>query len=101
VIHELAQFQIEAGRETDFETAMATARDVIAQSPGFVSIQYWRGIERPQTYTLLITWETVEDHLVGFRESDLYRRWAALTRPFFAGDPVVEHHQPVWAASVG
>lgn len=94
MIHELAQFTIEAGREAEFEQTMLTAREVIARSPGFVSIEYWRGIERPYVYTLLIKWQTVEDHLVGFRQSELFSEWAALTRPFFAGDPVVEHYDP-------
>jgi heme-degrading monooxygenase HmoA len=94
MIHELAQFTIEAGREAEFEQTMLRAREVIARSPGFVSIEYWRGIERPDVYTLLVKWQTVDDHLVGFRGSELFQEWAGLTRPFFVGDPVVEHHDP-------
>jgi heme-degrading monooxygenase HmoA len=99
VIRELARFTIQAGRESEFEAAMVEARGIVAQSPGFVSIEYWRGIERPQAYTLVITWDSVDDHLVGFRGSELYQQWAGLTRPFFAGDAAVDHHEPVWSST--
>lgn len=100
MIHELAQFTIADGRADEFEQSMLAAREIIARSPGFVSIDYWRGIERPQVYTLLITWESVDAHVVGFRQGPLFAEWAALTRPFFGGDPFVEHHTPVgsWSA---
>jgi heme-degrading monooxygenase HmoA len=101
MIHELAQFTIIEERAEEFEQMMLQARQVIARSPGFISIEYWRGIERPQVYTLLIAWDSVDDHLVGFRQGGLYSEWAALTRPFFAGDPSVEHFQPVEASFQG
>ena len=40
---------------------------------------------------LLIEWESVEAHNVGFRESDRFPLWRALIGPFFDGDPRVEH----------
>jgi len=40
---------------------------------------------------LLIEWESVEAHNVGFRESDRFPQWRALIGPFFDGDPHVEH----------
>ena len=95
MIYELAQFSIPEGRGADFEQAMLEARKVISQAPGFNSIEYLRGIERPDVYHLLVKWETLDDHVRGFRESDLFPQWRAIVGPFFAGDPFVEHGQPV------
>ena len=43
------------------------------------------------TYLLLIEWDSVEAHTVGFRESENYTRWRELISPFFDGAPRVEH----------
>jgi heme-degrading monooxygenase HmoA len=95
VIYELAEFTIPPGQGADFEQAMLEARNVISQAPGFISIEYLRGVERPDVYRLLVKWETLDDHLRGFRESDLFPRWRAIVGPFFASDPLVEHGEPV------
>lgn len=101
MIVEIAEFSVVEGREDEFEQTMLVAREVVARSPGFVSIDYGRGVERPSVYQLRIVWETLENHLRDFRESELYVEWARLTRPFFASDPRVEHFAPVASAFPG
>ena len=49
------------------------------------------GIEQPNTYTFHINWESLEDHTVGFRESDLFVQWRSIIGGFFAKPPIVEH----------
>jgi hypothetical protein len=39
----------------------------------------------------MIYWATLEDHTVGFRQSDAFPAWRAIVGPFFAQPPVVEH----------
>jgi heme-degrading monooxygenase HmoA len=92
VILERAIFQVTPGSEADFEAAMDQAKDVISQSGGFQSFRLQRGIEQPSTYLLLIEWDTVEDHMQGFRESELFVRWRELIGPYFAAAPEVEHY---------
>jgi heme-degrading monooxygenase HmoA len=94
MIHELAHFPIQAGREAEFEQSMLKARDVISAAPGFVSIEWWRGIERPNIYALHVVWESVEAHEQGFRQSPAFEEWKALTRPYFDGDVAMEHFDP-------
>lgn len=82
---------IKPGSESEFESALAEAKEVISQVAGFRSLTLRRSIERPSTYLLLNEWDTVEDHMVGFRESDLFVRWRGLIGPYFEADPKVEH----------
>jgi len=84
---------ITPGSEPDFEAAIGQAKEVISQAAGFRSLRLQRGIERPSAFLLLIEWETIEDHVVGFRGSDLYKRWRELIGPYFAADPQVEHFE--------
>jgi heme-degrading monooxygenase HmoA len=94
MIHEFALFSIRAGQEAEFEQSMLKAREVVAAAAGFVSIEWWRGIERPSVYAIHMVWESVEDHMSGFRDSPAFEDWKALTRPYFDGDASMEHFEP-------
>lgn len=91
VVIETAQIEVSEGRESDFELALEKAKLVLAEAQGFLDIYVHRGIERPNVYLLALQWETLEDHTVGFRESDLFTQWRALIGPYFAQPPQVEH----------
>lgn len=91
MILEQAVFAITAGSERDFEAAIEQAKELVAQTRGFRSLQLRRGVEQPTSYLLLIEWETLEAHMVGFRESDRFPRWRGLIGPYFASPPVVQH----------
>lgn len=95
MIIERAQMAITPGSEADFEAALAKAEDVLAQAKGFHGIRIARGVENPSTYLLLLEWDTVEDHTVGFRESELFAQWRALIGPYFAQAPAVEHYAEI------
>ena len=91
MIVEHALLPVRAGQERDFEAAFAQARPIIAGMPGFVSLSIHKGIESPSTYLLLVGWESVEHHEVGFRQSPEYQQWRALLHRFYEPFPVVEH----------
>jgi len=91
MIIETAQIEIMPGQEAQFETALMQAKMLVAQAKGFNGINVHLGVERPNVYLLALQWGTLEDHTVGFRESDLFVQWRALIGPFFANPPVVEH----------
>jgi heme-degrading monooxygenase HmoA len=93
VILERAIFEVQPGSEQDFEAAMEQAKEIVGQAGGFRSFRLQRGIERASTYLLLIEWDSVEDHMQGFRESELFVRWRELIGPYFAAAPEVEHYQ--------
>ena len=47
---------------------------------------------------LLVEWEDLEAHTVGFRESERFARWREIIGPFFDGPPKVEHFADATAA---
>lgn len=59
----------------DFEDAMAELVPVIAASPGYLGHTVQRSIETPGRYVLLVRWETLDDHVVGFRTSPSFTKW--------------------------
>jgi heme-degrading monooxygenase HmoA len=91
VITEHVLLPVIPGQEAEFEAAFGQARPIIAAMPGFVSLSLSRSIETPNTYLLLVEWETLEDHTVGFRGSGAYQQWRSLLHRFYEPFPVVEH----------
>jgi heme-degrading monooxygenase HmoA len=75
-----------------FPAAVEAARPVIGAADGFVSLELRRGIESPARFLLLVTWATLEDHTVGFRQSPAFAEWRAVVGPFFADPPAVYHY---------
>jgi heme-degrading monooxygenase HmoA len=98
MITEHAELPVIAGREAEFEEAFATAKSLIAASPGFGGLTLSRCIERPNVYLLLVQWESVEAHNVGFRGSPAYQEWRALLHHFYDPFPFVEHYEWVTSA---
>jgi heme-degrading monooxygenase HmoA len=95
MVLERALIPVLPGHEEQFEQAIARARGVVARAQGFRGMRVLRGVENPQSYLLLIEWDSVEDHMQGFRESELFGEWRALIGPHFDGAPQVEHYTPL------
>ena len=92
MILEIAEFDILMGKEDLFEEATHSAKNVICQTKGFVSVEFQKCIEIPTRFLAIIKWETLEDHTIGFRESPLFIEWRAILSPFFNSAPVALHY---------
>jgi heme-degrading monooxygenase HmoA len=92
MILEHADIRVDPARAAEFESAIVRgASTVIAHATGFKGYKVNRSIESPGRYILMIYWQTLEDHTVGFRQSSAFAEWRAIVGPFFAQPPVVEH----------
>ena len=96
MILELADIRIQPGQNAAFEEAIQRAVATVAsKSKGFRGFKVNRSIESSERYVLQIYWDTLEDHTVGFRQSELFTQWRAIIGPFFDGLPNVEHFELV------
>ena len=92
MILEMAVLNIVAGQDAEFERAMKSARPLIAATPGFRGLTLRRCIETPNRYVLLVDWDSVEAHEIGFRKSERYQEWRRLLHHFYQPAPLVEHY---------
>jgi heme-degrading monooxygenase HmoA len=92
VILERALITVKPGQADAFKAAFPKARPHIAGAKGFHKVEMRQGIENPEDFLLLVWWETLEDHTVGFRESPAFAEWRAVLGPLFASPPAVMHH---------
>ena len=99
MVLELAILDVRPGRGAAFEAAFAEAQQILAGMPGYRSHELQHCLERDSRYLLLVRWERLEDHTVGFRGSPDYQRWRALLHHFYDPFPAVEHYEAVYGSS--
>ena len=99
MILEVAILNVISGRETEFETAFCKAQAIIASMKGYRSHDLRRCLETRNRYILLVEWDKLEDHTVGFRGSAQYQEWKRLLHHFYDPFPVVEHYEAAGGAS--
>ncbi len=75
MILEVAILNVKQDQEKNFEQAFAEAQNIIASISGYISHQLQKSLETPNRYILLVNWETLEDHTIGFRKSAEYQEW--------------------------
>jgi len=95
MILEMATLQVKEGEEQNFERDFAIASQFIKSISGYVDHSLRKCIEDKNKYLLLVNWENLEDHTVGFRESEAYLEWKRLLHHYYKPFPVVEHYEMV------
>ena len=95
MILEVAMLDVKPGLASEFESAFKTASSIISSMPGYISHDLQRCLETANRYILLVRWQTLEDHTIGFRQSPQYEDWRTLLHHFYHPLPVVEHYEGV------
>lgn len=95
MILEAAMLQVRPGTAAAFEAAFRQASPIIAGMSGYRGHELQRCLEAPGQYLLLVHWERLEDHTVGFRQSPQYAEWRQLLHHFYDPFPTVQHFEIV------
>jgi heme-degrading monooxygenase HmoA len=91
MILKMAVLNVKPGTAAAFENAMRNARRLIEASDGFQKMEVRPCLETQNRYLLLVWWESVDDHKIGFRQSDRYEEWRIALHQFYDPFPIVEH----------
>lgn len=95
MILEAVMLNIKRGCEPDFETAFREASSIISSMKGYLSHELHRCHEVKGKYLLLVYWQTIEAHTIGFRKAPEYQVWKKLLHHFYEPLPTVEHFEQV------
>jgi quercetin dioxygenase-like cupin family protein/heme-degrading monooxygenase HmoA len=98
LVREVARFTVRPGCGEAFETAVAEAAPLFRRAKGARTMVLERAEENPLEYRLVVGWESVEDHLTGFRGSADFARWRELIDDTIAGPAEVVHFRAVLTA---
>lgn len=92
MVLEVAILTIKTGQSANFEQSFAEAETLIASIKGYINHELKKCIEKEDQYILLVNWQCVEDHEIGFRQSTVYQKWKALLHHYYEPFPIVEHY---------
>ncbi|MGS2777200.1 antibiotic biosynthesis monooxygenase family protein [Robertmurraya sp. GLU-23] len=95
MILEAVMLQVREGLEEEYEDAFRQASSIISSMRGYQSHELQRCLEVKGKYLLLVKWDTLEDHTIGFRGSAEYQEWKLLLHHFYDPFPTVEHFSKV------
>ncbi|MFN8530299.1 MAG: antibiotic biosynthesis monooxygenase [Anaerolineae bacterium] len=93
MVLEVAHLTVFDGKQREFEAAMRQAAPYIMASEGYLGHEVKQCVEDGTKYLLLVQWRTLDDHMVGFRNSDRLAPWRAILTPFYAAPALVEHYE--------
>ncbi|MCZ8157691.1 MAG: antibiotic biosynthesis monooxygenase [Leptospira sp.] len=95
MILEVAMLNVKIGQERQFELDFARAGQYISSINGYIKHSLRRCLEQNHKYILLVEWENLEDHTIGFRQSPQYLEWKRLLHHYYDPFPTVEHYELV------
>ena len=95
MILEAATLIVKEGLEHQFEKDFKLAGKFISSIDGYQTHSLHKCIEQENKYLLLVEWRSLEDHTVGFRQSEQYQEWKSLLHHYYDPFPVVEHFEKV------
>lgn len=93
MVLEVAILEVKQGHAVAYEKSFKKASKIISAQKGYISHELKKCIEQSDKYILLVQWETIEDHEIGFRQSESYQEWKQILHHFYEPFPVVEHYQ--------
>jgi heme-degrading monooxygenase HmoA len=96
VILEVVILDIKPELLSKYEPAFEQAQEIISGRKGYISHQLQKCLEKPNRYILLVNWQTLTDHTVGFRESAEFQEWRKILHHFYDPLPQVEHYELVF-----
>ncbi|WP_418264771.1 antibiotic biosynthesis monooxygenase family protein [Flavobacterium faecale] len=93
MILEVAILNVKSGQEKQFEIDFATAGQFISSIKGYSKHSLRKCLEQTNKYILLVDWENLEDHTIGFRQSAEYLEWKKILHHYYEPFPTVEHYE--------
>lgn len=88
---EVAEITVGEGQASDFERGVSQAKPLFLRAKGCHGVALHRVVEMPNVYRLLVKWETIENHMVDFRNSEDFQEWRRLVGPYFEKPPGETH----------
>ena len=95
MILEVAMLNVKQGEEESFEKDFKIAGEYISSIEGYIGHTLKRCLEQQNKYILLVEWQRLEDHTIGFRQSAQYLSWKNLLHHYYDPFPTVEHYNTI------
>lgn len=91
MIYEIALLPVHQEHIECFRQAFAEVAPLLCRAKGYGGHLLAQGIETPTHFTLIVRWQSLEDHTPGFEASDDHRQFMEGLQEYFAEEPQVHH----------
>ncbi len=98
---EYIRYRIPEEQSAEFLSAYTKAGALLAAAPQCVDYELARCEDDFEHYILRITWTSSEDHLEGFRESELFPDFLAEIQPYIPSIQEMRHYKPTTVRGTG
>ena len=95
MILEHVLLHVKQGQHQLFEADFTLASQYIRTIDGYLEHQLFRLHQAENRYLLLVKWENIEAHQIGFRTSEAYQEWKKLLHHYYDPFPVVNYYEEV------
>lgn len=95
MVEEIIILQVKEGRETEFIEAVKQVKGIMEAAKGYGGSELRRCVEEPNRFMINITWETMDNHLVDFKESAGFTEMKEILAPFYLYRPVGKHYEKI------
>jgi quinol monooxygenase YgiN len=87
---ERAELQVAPEKADEFAGRLDKGLDLLRADGGCRSVTVSRGVERPEVFLLLVTWDSVDHHLT-FKEAPAFAEFVGLIKDYLTGPTGMEH----------
>jgi truncated hemoglobin YjbI/heme-degrading monooxygenase HmoA len=94
MIVEYIRYTLAVDQAAEFEAAWATAGRLLDADSHCLGWELARGVEHDERYTVRITWDSLDGHLHGFRDSAGFAEFYAAVKPFVDEIDEMTHYAP-------
>ena len=94
MVREIAVFRVQEGHEEKFVEAYNGVSEILENAEGSSGVSLNRGVENPDSFTLIVEWDSVESHTILTQQPE-FGRFGEAIQPHLADQPEVRHVEPV------
>jgi heme-degrading monooxygenase HmoA len=95
MIYEIAALPVRSGQTDAFKCAFQEVAHLLARAKGYKGHQLLQGVEDPAHFSLIVQWQSIEDHTQYFETSKDHDTFMMVLEAYLASDPTVSHAKPV------
>ncbi len=94
MVREIAVFRTQEGQAGAFVEAYGGVADILNEAEGSRGASLHRGVEDPDSFTLIVEWDSVEAH-TNLTQKPEFEKFGGAITPCLAEAPDVRHVEPV------
>lgn len=94
MVREIAVFQTREGQAEAFVEAYGGVASILNEAEGSGGARLHRGVEDPDSFTLIVEWDSVDAH-TALTQKPHFESFGEAIGPYLAGQPEVRHVEAV------